>query len=104
MSSSLVKAHGGSKNLLSSSGAIVNTGIFVTNTMVGVQKPVHEKNLGYLIANTMGGQGTPMMDGVLTDTKQGVRSMNVPEIHKVSGKGKTQPKRMGQVPFAGAKY
>jgi hypothetical protein len=101
----MIKAHGGSKDLLNSNGMMVNGGLFVTNTMAGKQNTVHEKNLGRLISNTIGEpSGRPVMDGVLSDTKQGTHSVNVPEVHKVSGKGKTQPKRMGQVPFAGAKY
>ena len=38
------------------------------------------------------------MDGVLEDTKQGIKDKDVPELHKVHHVGKTQPKRYGQIP------
>ncbi len=105
MSASILKAHGGSKDLLGSKGQIVSSSMFVHDTMAGKSKSASDSHLGHLISNTMGEPtGKPVMDGVLTDTKQGVKSMDVPELHKVSGKGKTQPKRMGQTPFAGKNY
>ena len=105
MSASLLRAHGGNKNLLGSSGQIIDPSIFVQDTTVGKQKSVSNAHLGNLIANTVGEPGgRPIMDGVLTDTKQGAKMTNVPELHKISNRGKTQPKRMGQVPYAGKKY
>jgi hypothetical protein len=105
MSASLVKAHGGSKNIVGSKGQFVSTGMFVTDTMAGVRKSASDAHLGNLVANTVGEpSGRPVMDGVLTDTTMGHSSKDVPEIHKVSGKGKTQPQRMGQVPYSGKKY
>lgn len=105
MSANLVKAHGGSKNLLGSSGQIVSGGIFVQDTKAGTHKSASDSHLGHLIANTTGNlSGKPVMDGVLTDTKQGAKDKDIPEIHKISNKGKTQAKRLGQVPFSGPKY
>jgi hypothetical protein len=105
MSATLLKAHGGSKNLLGTSGQIINPSIFIQDTMVGKQKSASSAHLDSLVANTIGEPGgRPVMDGVLTNTKQGVKMSTVPEIHKVSDTGKTQPKRMGQVPFAGKRY
>jgi hypothetical protein len=105
MSSALLKAHGGSANMVGSKGQFVSKGMFVVDTMAGTNKGVKNAHLDNLVANTMGEPGgRPIMDGVLTDTTQGVKSKDVPEIHKVSGKGKTQPKRMGQVAYAGSKY
>lgn len=105
MSASIIKAHGGSKDLLNSNGMIVNGGLFVSDTMAGKPKMARDAHLGHLVANTIGEPtGRPVMEGVLSDTKQGTHSVNVPEIHKVSNKGKTQPKRQGQVPFNGPKY
>lgn len=105
MSSSLIKAHGGSKDLLGSKGQIVSSSMFVQDTLVGKRGSASDKHLERLVSNTIGEpRGKPVMDGVLSDTKQGVKDTNVPELHKVSGKGKTQPKRMGQVPFSGKNY
>jgi len=105
MSASLIKAHGGSKNVVGSKGQFVSTGMFVTDTMAGVRKSASDAHLDKLVANTIGEpSGKPVMDGVLTDTMQGHKSKDVPEIHKVSGKGKTQPQSMGQVPYGGKNY
>lgn len=105
MSASILKAHGGSKDMLGMKGQIVSSSMFVQDTTSGKHKSASDAHLGHLIANTVGEpRGKPVMDGVLTDTKQGVKDKDVPEIHKVAGKGKTQPKRMGQVPFAGKQY
>jgi len=101
----MIKAHGGSKDLLNSNGMVVNGGIFVSDTTAGKRKNIHEAQLGHLVANTIGEpMGRPVMEGVLTDTKQGTHSVNVPEVHKIANKGKTQAKRMGQIPYAGSKY
>ena len=105
MSASLLKSHGGSKNVVGSKGQFVSTGMFVTDTMEGKRKSASDAHLGQLVANTIGEpSGRPVMDGVLTETTQGHKSKDVPEVHKVSGKGKTQPKRMGQVAYSGKNY
>jgi hypothetical protein len=105
MSASLVKAHGGSKDLMGSKGQIMNTGMFITNTMAGKDRGIHEKHLSNLIANTTGTpSGKPIMEGVLTSTKHGAMDKDVPELHKTHHRGKTQPKRMGQVPYGGRMY
>ena len=105
MSANLILAHGGSKSLLGSKGQIVNGGMFVTDTKVGKLKPIHEAHLGSLIQKTTGESYTrPVMDGVLTDTKVGAKTTDVPELHKIHNRGKTQPKRMGQTAYAGKMY
>lgn len=105
MSSSIIKARGGSKDLLGSKGQVANTGLLITNTKVGKEKAIHMSGLEGLISNTKGVlEGTPVMDGIITSTKTGFRDKDVPELHKVHHRGKTQPKTMGQVPFAGPKY
>jgi hypothetical protein len=105
MSSSIVKAHGGSKDLVGSKGEMAHLGMMVSDTMVGKSRQVSEKHLGSLISKTTGTpREMPVMDGVLSSTKQGVKGTDVPEYHKVHRVGKTQTKRMGQVPFAGSKY
>lgn len=105
MSAFNLRASGGSKDLLGQQGEVINTGLFITNTKVGKMKSVHEKGLSNLITNTTGTPaGRPIMEGVLTSTKQGIPNKDVPELQKTHNKGKTQPKRTGQVPFAGPKY
>ena len=107
MSSSLVKAHGGSKSLQSveGGGSLVLGGL-VMKTTKNVPEDVHMKGLSRLVANTTGiPREKPMMDGVIASTiPTGMKT--VPEYHKVpaSEVGKTKAKRMGQVPFQGPKY
>ena len=107
MSSSLVKAHGGSKSLQSveGGGSLVLGGL-VMKTTKNVPEDVHMKGLSRLVANTTGiPREKPMMGGVITSTiPTGMKT--VPEYHKVpaSEVGKTKAKRMGQVPFQGPKY
>ena len=105
MSAAIVRAHGGSKDVTGAKGQIAHTGMFVSDTKVGKMMPIHEKYLPGLISQTTGiPREKPVMDGVLEDTKQGVKDKDVPELHKVHHKSHTQPKRMGQVPYAGPKY
>ena len=105
MSAHIQKAHGGSKDLLGPRGEIVHRGMFVQDTMVGKTKTVREAHLPNLIAQTTGiPREKPIMDGVLDNTKHGAMDKDVPELHKVHHKSKTQPKSMGQVPYAGPKY
>ena len=81
MSAAMIKAHGGSKNILTKAGAIQLGGL-IQNTQSGVPKDVKEKHLDRLISNTTGiPQGRPVMEGVLTKTATG--GTNVPEFHKV---------------------
>jgi hypothetical protein len=107
MSSSLVKAHGGSKTLQSveGGGSLVLGGL-VMKTTKNAPEDVHMKGLSRLVANTTGiPREKPMMDGVIASTiPTGMKV--VPEYHKVpaSEVGKTKAKRMGQVPFQGPKY
>jgi len=88
---------------------IVNTGLMrepiLQDTMMNAPKDIKEKHLAGLVSKTTGvPMGSPVMAGVLEKTTPSRR--DVPEIHKVpkAEVGKTQPKRMGQVPFAGRKY
>jgi len=95
MSSAMIKAHGGSGTM---------SGI-ISDTMVGAPKDIKEKHLDRLISKTTGvPMAKPVMDGVIQKTTP--TSKAVPEFHKVPAKevGKTQSKRMGQVPFQGKMY
>jgi len=100
----MVKAHGGSKDIVTPSGSMTMSGI-IHDTKTGAPRDIKEKHLDTLISRTTGvPMNKPVMDGVITKTVSDSKS--VPEYHKVSSKevGKTQAKRMGQVPFAGKKY
>jgi len=107
MSSSLVKAHGGSRTLQSveGGGSLVLGGL-VMNTMKNEQMNVHMSQLSRLVANTTGIiEQKPIMSGVIQSTIPVGRKMT-PEYHKVPAAdvGKTKSKRMGQVPYQGPKY
>ena len=107
MSSAMVKAHGGSKNIVSAQrgGGIILGGI-VANTMGNMPADVHMKGLDRLISQTTGTpREKPMMEGVISATVPADRK-DTPEYHKVPKheQGKTKAMRMGQVPYAGPKY
>lgn len=105
MSASIVKSHGGSKDLMGAKGELTHLSMLVSDTKVGRSRAVHEKHLESLISKTTGvARERPIMEGVISDTKVGAKDKDVPELHKVHHKGKTQAKRMGQVPYAGSKY
>ena len=102
----MIKAHGGSKNIVGSKGEGIVLGGIIRDTMVNTQRDVKEKHLDRLISQTTGTpREKPIMDGVITSTIP-EHMKDVPEYHKVPEKevGKTQAKRMGQVPYAGKMY
>ena len=107
MSSSMVKAHGGSKNIVSAQrGEAIVLGGIVTNTMVNTPKDVHMRGLDRLVSNTTGiPRNEPVMEGVIASTVP-AHMKDTPEYHKVPAheQGKTKAMRMGQVPYAGPKY
>ena len=77
----------------------------VENTKVGLRNPVQMKYKGKLILERTGGQAeAPMYSGMITDTLVGIKSKDVPELPKTHNRGKTQPKKYGQVPYAGKLY
>ena len=70
MSSAMVKAHGGSKDIVSSArgGGIILSGILKDTTM-NSPKAVHMKSLEKLVAQTTGvPREKPIMDGVIAAT------------------------------------
>ena len=107
MSSSIVKAHGGSKDIISAQrGEGIVLGGIITDTMANSPKQVKEAHLDRLITQTTGiPREKPVMEGVLESTIPEHMKI-VPEYHKVAKHeiGKTQAKRMGQVPYAGKMY
>ena len=107
MSAKMVKAHGGSKNIVSAQkGEAIVLGGIVTNTMANTPKDVHMRGLDRLVSQTTGiPREEPIMEGVISATVPANRKAT-PEYHKVPKheQGKTEAKRMGQVPYAGPKY
>lgn len=106
MSSSIVKAHGGSRDIIGQKGEGIVLGGILHDTMQNTQRDVKEKHLDRLISNTTGTpRGTPLMEGVIDSTIP-KHMKDVPELHKVAHHevSKTHPKRMGQVPYAGKHY
>lgn len=104
MSSSLVMAHGGSRDITGQKGQII--GGIIKDTMVNSPRDVKEKHLDRLIAETTGlPREKPIMDGILASTIP-EHMKDVPELHKVAKHdvGKTQAKTMGQVPYQGKHY
>jgi hypothetical protein len=76
----------------------------VMNTQQNIPRDVKQRNLMNLILETTGMPGTSMlMESILADTKQGIKSTDVPELMK-SKRGKTNPKTMGQVPYGGKMF
>ena len=103
----MVKAHGGSKNIVSvQKGEALVLGGIVQNTTGNMPHDVHMKGLDRLVSQTTGiPRKEVVMEGVLKSTVPSHMSA-VAELHKVPAKevGKTKPKREGQVPYSGPKY
>ena len=84
--------------------------------MVGMPSIVKDTKFGRRIVSTSPGfmklvaesrgivRETPVMDGVIKNTKVGAKLTNVPELHKIHDRGKTQPRSMGQTAYAGKFY
>ena len=81
----------------------VKTNLLVKDTLVGVKSGSHMESL---VAQTAGLQlKSPVMDGVLEDTLQGIGHKETSELSKAKQpKPRTVPKRMGQIPYSGPKY
>ena len=107
MSASMVKAHGGSKDIVSAQrGEAIVLGGIIKDTKIHSPKDVKEKHLDALISKTTGiPREKPIMSGIIDSTIP-KHMKDVPELQKVPAKdvGKTQAKRMGQVPYSGPKY
>lgn len=106
MSAALVRAHGGSKDMVSTQrkGGLILANI-IKDTMVNSPKAVHMRGLEGLVSQTTGvPRERPIMDGVITATvPSGMR--DVPELHPVpaSEQGKTDSKMGVGASFAGTK-
>ncbi len=104
MSSAMVRAHGGSKDIVSSQrgGGIVLSGILHDTTM-NSPKAVHMKSLEKLVAQTTGvPRERPIMEGVIAVTVP-AHMKAVPELQPVHEMDKTASKMASGVPYAGIK-
>jgi len=81
MSAAMVRAHGGSKDIVSTQrkGGLVLSGI-VRDTMANSPKAVHMKSLENMVAQTTGmPRERPLMDGVIASTVP-AHMKDVPEL------------------------
>lgn len=104
MSSAMVKAHGGSKDIVSSTrgGGIVLSGI-LRDTTVNSPKAVHMKSLEKLLTQTTGvPREKPIMEGVIASTVP-VHMKDVPELMPNHERDATASKMASGVPYAGMK-
>lgn len=105
----MIRAHGGGDTARIQRGGAVATGMLVQDTMAGIQKPVHMRELEYLVSNTTGiAMESPVLEGVLTATNQGIpyaqagATMPLMASHEKFATA-PQMKVYGQVPFADGK-
>lgn len=69
----MLRAHGGGDTTRTQRGGGVATGMLVSDTMAGSDRPVHMKQLDFLVSNTTGVPlESTVLDGVLTNTLQEV--------------------------------
>ena len=104
MSAAMVKAHGGSKDMVSTQrkGGLILSGI-IKDTMANSPKAVHMKSLENLVANTTGvPRERPIMEGVIASTIP-EHMKDVPELHPVHEKDMTASKMAAGVPYSGNK-
>lgn len=104
MSSALVRAHGGSKDIVSTQrkGGLVLSGI-VHDTMANSPRAVHMRSLEGLVSQTTGiPRERPIMEGVIASTIP-AHMRAVPELHPVHETDKTASKMAAGVPYAGPK-
>jgi hypothetical protein len=77
----------------------------VKDTKFGKSIVGHEAGFMKLVAESRAIiKDTPVMAGVITNTKVGAKMTDVPELHKTHNRGKTQPRTMGQCPYPGKFY
>lgn len=106
MSSAMVMAHGGSKNVVSTQrkGGLVLSHI-IKDTTANSPKAVHMKGLEGLLSQTTGvPRERPIMEGVIAATVP-THMRDVPELHPVpaSEQGKTDSKMAVGTSYAGDK-
>lgn len=104
MSASMVRAHGGSKDIVATQrgGGLILGGI-VTDTMANSPKKVHMRSLENLIAKTTGTpREEPIMEGVIASTVP-THMRDVPELQPMHDKNMTISKMASGTPYSGPK-
>jgi len=100
MSAAMIKAHGGSKDMVNSKGGLILTGI-IQDTMANSPKSVHMRSLANLVSQTTGvGLGESVMEGVLTATVPTDRRAT-PALQPMHEQDKTASKMAVGGTFAG---
>lgn len=104
MSSAMVTARGGSKNLISTQrkGSLVLSGI-VQDTMANSPRAIPMRSLENLVANTTGiVRDSPLMEGVIASTVPASRR-DAPELMPSKSEDKTASKMGSGIPYSGDK-
>lgn len=104
MSAALVRAHGGSKDLVSTQrkGGLVLSHI-VKDTMANSPKAVHMRSLEGLVSNTTGiPREKPIMDGVIASTVP-THMKDVPELMPVAERDMSASRQSVGGTYAGPK-
>lgn len=104
MSAAMIRAHGGSKDIVSSQrgGGIILSGILRDTTM-NSPKAVHMKSLEKLISQTTGvPRERPIMEGVLAATVP-AHMRSTPELMPAHEHDATASKMGSGVPYSGMK-
>lgn len=104
MSAALVRAHGGSKDLVTTQrkGGLILSHI-IRDTMAGSPKAVHMRSLEGLVSQTTGvPREKPIMDGVIASTVP-AHMRDVPELHPVHEKNMSDSKMAVGGTYAGPK-
>ena len=107
----MVKAHGGGKAAETTRMGAVAVGSILHDTTINSPRPAHMKHLDMLVSNTTGvAYESPILEGVLTSTKQGTgmgddaRTGVVPSHGEFKTVAAMPRSGFGQVPYADAKY
>jgi len=104
MSAALVRAHGGSKDMVSTQrkGGLVLSNI-ITDTMVNSPRAVHMRSLEGLVSNTTGIlRDRPVMEGVIASTVP-AHMKDVPELQPNHDKNMSDSKMAVGGTYAGPK-
>ena len=104
MSAAMIRAHGGSKDIVSTQrgGGLTLTGILHDTTM-NSPKAAHMKSLDKLVSQTTGvPRERPVMEGVIASTVP-AHMRDVPELHPVHEKNMTVSKMAVGATYSGAK-
>ena len=104
MSAAMIRAHGGSKDIVSTQrgGGVILSGI-IRDTTANSPQAVHMKSLEKVISQTTGvPREKPIMEGVIAATVP-AHMKDTPELHPTHEQDATASKMAVGVPYAGKK-